>query len=101
MLLIFGPVAQRLEQRTHNPLVPGSNPGGPTKPFNELDNYCFVQTASVPKKSVSLQGAPNFVPCRLQNWLNWLLFEGLNPGLLCLRLDMTVAFEHLTADPAS
>jgi hypothetical protein len=26
-----GPVAQRLEQRTHNPLVPGSNPGGPTR----------------------------------------------------------------------
>ena len=26
-----GPLAQRLEQRTHNPLVPGSNPGGPTK----------------------------------------------------------------------
>jgi hypothetical protein len=25
-----GPVAQRLEQGTHNPLVPGSNPGGPT-----------------------------------------------------------------------
>lgn len=25
-----GPIAQRLEQRTHNPLVPGSNPGGPT-----------------------------------------------------------------------
>src|SRR5215813_4435217 len=25
-----GLVAQRLEQRTHNPLVPGSNPGGPT-----------------------------------------------------------------------
>ena len=24
-----GPVAQRLEQRTHNSLVPGSNPGGP------------------------------------------------------------------------
>jgi hypothetical protein len=30
----LGPVAQRLEQRTHNPLVPGSNPGGPT-------NNCF------------------------------------------------------------
>jgi hypothetical protein len=29
-LLFVGPVAQRLEQRTHNPLVPGSNPGGPT-----------------------------------------------------------------------
>src|SRR5208282_3100372 len=26
-----GPVAQRLEQQTHNLLVPGSNPGGPTK----------------------------------------------------------------------
>ena len=25
-----GPVAQRLEQQTHNLLVPGSNPGGPT-----------------------------------------------------------------------
>ena len=30
MLACVGPVAQRLEQRTHNPLVPGSNPGGPT-----------------------------------------------------------------------
>ncbi len=28
---VQGLVAQRLEQRTHNPLVPGSNPGGPTK----------------------------------------------------------------------
>ena len=27
----IGPVAQWLEQRTHNPLVPGSSPGGPTK----------------------------------------------------------------------
>jgi hypothetical protein len=27
---IAGPVAQRLEQRTHNPLVQGSNPCGPT-----------------------------------------------------------------------
>ena len=25
-----GPVAQRLEQGTHNPLVAGSNPAGPT-----------------------------------------------------------------------
>jgi hypothetical protein len=30
-----GPIAQRLEQGTHNPLVPGSNPGGPTE--RELD----------------------------------------------------------------
>ena len=26
-----GPIAQWLEQATHNRLVPGSNPGGPTK----------------------------------------------------------------------
>ncbi len=26
-----GPIAQRLEQSTHNALVPGSNPGGPTR----------------------------------------------------------------------
>src|SRR4051812_37439863 len=28
-LWAYGPVAQRLEQGTHNSLVPGSNPGGP------------------------------------------------------------------------
>jgi len=28
--MFFGPVAQRLEQGTHNPLVVGSNPTGPT-----------------------------------------------------------------------
>lgn len=31
-----GPVAQRLEQRTHNPLVVGSNPTGPTKFANQI-----------------------------------------------------------------
>jgi hypothetical protein len=29
--LVRGPIAQRLEQQTHNLLVPGSNPGGPTR----------------------------------------------------------------------
>jgi hypothetical protein len=28
-----GPMAQRLAQRTHNPLVVGSNPTGPTKKY--------------------------------------------------------------------
>ena len=32
-ILNKGPVAQRLEQYTHNVLVPGSNPGGPTKKY--------------------------------------------------------------------
>ena len=31
----YGPVAQRLEQGTHNPLVAGSNPAGPTN-FDDL-----------------------------------------------------------------
>jgi hypothetical protein len=30
------PIAQRLEQGTHNPLVAGSNPAGRTKPSSEL-----------------------------------------------------------------
>src|SRR6266850_7724737 len=30
LALLHGPIAQRLEQATHNRLVPGSNPGGPT-----------------------------------------------------------------------
>src|SRR6266498_2996964 len=30
-LPLAGPVAQRSEQRTHNPWDPGSNPGGPTR----------------------------------------------------------------------
>lgn len=30
-IAIKGPVAQRSEQRTHNPLVAGSNPAGSTK----------------------------------------------------------------------
>ena len=33
-----GPLAQRLEQRTHNPLVVGSNPTGTTK--KQLSLYC-------------------------------------------------------------
>jgi hypothetical protein len=31
-----GPIAQRLEQQTHNLLVPGSNPGGPTNQINDF-----------------------------------------------------------------
>src|SRR5689334_9097026 len=46
-----GPIAQWLEQATHNRSVPGSNPGGPTKPFNggsgaELGACVFGQPPS-------------------------------------------------------
>src|ERR1700741_4654670 len=43
-----GLVAQRLEQRTHNPLVPGSNPGGPTSFFPRLNSlFCTSETLQV------------------------------------------------------
>ncbi len=32
----IGPLAQRLEQGTHNPLVVGSNPTGPTNETKQL-----------------------------------------------------------------
>lgn len=37
MKQLIGPIAQRLEQSTHNALVPGSNPGGPTNDDNIID----------------------------------------------------------------
>src|SRR5882724_3621741 len=42
-----GPVAQRLEQGTHNPLVRGSNPCGPTKFFAN----CFPAASITPRRS--------------------------------------------------
>jgi hypothetical protein len=45
-LALVGPVAQRLEQRTHNPLVPGSNPGGPTIWFHEFSIHRSVRVMS-------------------------------------------------------
>ena len=50
-----GPLAQRLEQRTHNPLVEGSNPSGPTNnplQFSSLllgaEGACCPSSAGVP-----------------------------------------------------
>ena len=53
LLLVFGPIAQRLEQQTHNLLVVGSNPAGATNKlnieismitnkFNINDTVCFT-----------------------------------------------------------
>ena len=39
-----GPLAQRSEQRTHNPLVEGSNPSGPT---DRIRNYKSLNVCSV------------------------------------------------------
>ena len=40
-----GPIAQWLEQRTHNSLVPGSNPGGPTT-FKALSTSLILKSDS-------------------------------------------------------
>ena len=42
-----GPVAQRLEQGTHNPLVPGSNPGGPSFIFGVQFSRVSVQNRTL------------------------------------------------------
>jgi hypothetical protein len=49
-----GPLAQRLEQWTHNPLVPGSNPGGPTKPNPIATQAVTPETGVVPHRSLDL-----------------------------------------------
>ena len=46
----IGPIAQRLEQETHNLLVPGSNPGGPT-------NSRFLLTLPASQKAQPLRTA--------------------------------------------
>src|SRR5277367_5412844 len=58
-LALVGPVAQRLEQRTHNPLVPGSNPGGPTNQFKILQVGC-LRLASPDRPWGSLSGRSGF-----------------------------------------
>ncbi len=41
-MLFIGLIAQRLEPRTHNPLVPGSNPGGPNEQKAVSDEAAFL-----------------------------------------------------------
>jgi hypothetical protein len=48
MFVRVGPVAQRLEQRTHNPLVLGSNPSGPTNLTRDLRIYQTIPGLSAP-----------------------------------------------------
>ena len=48
-----GPIAQWLEQGTHNPLVPGSSPGGPTK--SKLEQELFKQRKRLADAERTLQ----------------------------------------------
>jgi hypothetical protein len=62
---IEGPLAQRLVQRTHNPLVDGSNPSGPTRSAVIQDAYPINTSASVvttyPKAIPNAKQAPNAI----------------------------------------
>ena len=55
MFVRVGPVAQRLEQRTHNPLVLGSNPSGPTNLTRDLRIYQTIPCLSAPAVVVGLR----------------------------------------------
>ena len=46
----WGPLAQRLEHRTHNPLVVGSNPTGPTKKQKTSASVCRRRNGFVSKR---------------------------------------------------
>jgi hypothetical protein len=91
-----GPVAQRSEQRTHNPLVPGSNPGGPIReaPGNQLVRFqerrargpgiiigLFLVVGSLEfvgrfeEEGWKLAGA--IVPITYIAWSLWLIVSGL------------------------
>ena len=56
--VFVGSIAQRLEQGTHNPLVPGSNPGGP-KP--EREDIHRLWTEKVGKEKISGVKSPDWV----------------------------------------
>src|SRR5437588_9557148 len=55
---LTGPVAQRLEQGTHNPLVPGSNPGGPSLRFWSAPEAkaCHPAANGTPQSNLSFPG---------------------------------------------
>ena len=67
-ILNKGPVAQRLEQYTHNVLVPGSNPGGPTSLINIYNkNFEYEKTISI-----RVSDLKNYCPIfygRSRNWV--------------------------------
>ena len=60
-----GPIAQRLEQRTHNPSVPGSNPGGPTRRPCLSRRPATTRTARRPSLSVDVKGPDHAIRGRL------------------------------------
>ena len=65
----YGPVAQRLVQGTHNPLVEGSNPSGPIQPpFLEPPDRLARQPRTVDSQAgLSLPEKARSVLARIDN----------------------------------
>ena len=59
-----------LEQYTHNVLVPGSNPGGPTNKTTLLDDRKKIQPCCAPRRYSSVPGVGNRTPPPLFNLIN-------------------------------
>ncbi len=78
----YGPVAQWLEQSTHNRLVGGSNPSGPTpKSRLVLNLVAFFY-------SISHSGIENII-CRLHRFLLEIHASGILMILLSLEIYVT------------
>src|SRR5205807_822329 len=66
----IGPLAQRLEQRTHNPLVVGSNPTGPTTifAFNVMARLPSRHSPASRRSLPISSGAGRVCAATLQSW---------------------------------
>ena len=81
--LMEGPLAQRLEQRTHNPLVLGSNPRGPTKMGGSLGRLRLRARTPVKRFNLHLSIQMGIVQSRRSVRARSLALFCLT-GLLCL-----------------
>src|SRR5437588_9597535 len=73
-----GPIAQRLEQGTHNPLVPGSNPGGPSRAI-----FGPAAVATLAEQAFRISIRTRGVPRRLLAILEVVVLSILNLATRC------------------
>jgi hypothetical protein len=69
-----GPVAQRLEQGTHNPLVRGSNPCGPTRKRHRTAEDCCGDVTPVGPGSIR-RSTPSEVHPQILWWISYPFFS--------------------------
>ena len=123
LILKVGPVAQRLEQGTHNPLVGGSNPSGPTKTPSSMNSSankvpetpCLtgLRTAFLRALKSLLPGSLSYLlprsPLRffstgryVATTLNSISFPGSTPSTVGSRVSLIhIGLRRQTTEPAS